>query len=121
VRCPHCRAKTDDSAERCGLCGASLALPLPDAGSEDELQVLLKTSDLARLAVIKSLLDSAGIEYMAQGEEGLRQIPISWPGGFFGSMALGVVLWVRSEDLAAARVLIEPYAAPLPEDPSAGG
>ena len=72
MRCPHCRAKTDDSAERCGLCGASLALPLPDAGSEDELQVLLKTSDLARLAVIKSLLDSAGIEYMAQGEEGPR-------------------------------------------------
>lgn len=121
MHCPHCRAVIMDSSERCGVCGAPLAPPAVDAGGEDELRVLLKTSDLAWLAVIKSVLDSAGIEYIAQGEEGLRQIPISWPGGFFGSMTMGVVLWVRSDDFEAARVLVEPYPTPFPEDSSAGG
>ena len=121
VICPHCRAETDDSAERCDQCGAWLVATVPDSGGESELRVLLKTSDLAWLAVIKSLLDSAGIDYMAQGEEGLRQIPISWPGGFFSSMTMGVVLWVRSEDLDAARALIEPCATPLADDQSGDG
>jgi len=72
-----------------------------------ELCVLLKTTDIAQLTVIKSVLDFAGIEYLVQGEEGLRQIPVSWPGGFFGPAAHGAVIRVRREDFEAARSLLD--------------
>ena len=73
--------------------------------------VLLRTTDVALLMIIKSLLDSAEIQYMVQGAEDFRMLPLGSPGGFFGPSALGAAIMVRREDLADARQLLDQCAA----------
>ena len=76
---------------------------------------LFRTSDIALLMVIKSLLESAGIPFSVQGEEGLHVLPLSFPGAWFDPSAYGAVIRVRKEDLADARKIIEDTVA-LPDD-----
>jgi hypothetical protein len=59
---------------------------------------LFRTTDPATLMVIKSVLDSAEIPYLVQGEESFRQL--SW--GISGS----AILFVQAEDLESAKVLL---------------
>jgi len=106
--CPRCGNEIDD-LPRCPHCGTA-----PEEGNPPEVDTaesrlvdLLRTADVAYLAVIKSVLDSAGIPYLVQGEEGLRLIPVSTSLGFFRPDAFGAVVRVRREDLADARSLIE--------------
>jgi hypothetical protein len=79
---------------------------------EDDLVALFKTPDIALLMVVKSLLESAGISYMVQGEEGLHVFPLSFSAGFFNPSAYGAVIRVRREDLPDARKLLEESVPP---------
>jgi len=83
---------------------------------DEDFAVLLRTTDVALLMVIKSLLDSAGIQYMVQGAEDFRMLPLGSSGGFFSSSALAAAIHVRRADLADARLLIEQCAAHPNED-----
>lgn len=89
---------------------------VPESGGKmaDELVPAVSTSDLTELAVLKSLLESAGIPFSVQGEEGLRLLPFG--GGFFAPNAYAAVLHVRSEDLEAVRKLLETSDPEFPED-----
>ncbi len=75
-----------------------------------DLVEVFRTRDLAQLAVIKSLLESSGIPFWVQGEEGLHMLPVG--GGFFNPEAIGAVLRVRREDSQGVRDLL---TSPLPE------
>jgi hypothetical protein len=86
---------------------------------DEDFAVLLRTSDVALLMIIKSLLDSAGIQYMVQGAEDFRMLPLGSPGGFFNPSALGAAIRVRREDLADARQLLDQNAA-LPNEDGRG-
>jgi hypothetical protein len=83
---------------------------------DEDFAVLLRTTDVALLMIIKSLLDSAGIQYMVQGAEDFRMLPLGSPGGFFGPAALGATILVRREDLADARQLLDQCATHPYED-----
>lgn len=71
-----------------------------------DLVELFRTTDPARLMVIKSVLDSAEIPYMVQGEESLRQLSWGISGGLFQPSSLCAILFVQTEDLESAKVLL---------------
>ncbi|MFH1575041.1 MAG: DUF2007 domain-containing protein [Acidobacteriota bacterium] len=87
--------------------------PDDDAGlreedeGETELVPLLTTPDIAHLMVIKSVLESAGIPFLVQGEEGLHQIPVSMALGFFRAGAFGAAVRVRRRDLEDAQAALQ--------------
>jgi hypothetical protein len=87
VICPHCGAGGDAAAERCPTCGA--------ARDADALVPVQRTADAALLPLLKSLLDSAGIPYVVQGEEALGLFPL-------GPLAVGLV----NPDTLGASILV---------------
>jgi len=113
VHCPFCTAEVPDGSDRCGACAADLASLIPAAGAAPEEMVdLLKTSDLAFLAVIKTVLSSAQIPFTVHGEEGLRTFSLSVAGGFFNPSAFAAVVRVKARDYADALQLLTPPADP---------
>jgi hypothetical protein len=106
--CPKCGIEFPPGESRCPGCNTVL---LADAAggdaAGDELVELLKTADMVLLEVVKSMLDSAGIPYLVQGEGGLRVLPLGKAGGFFSPSALGAVVRVQRRDLADATRLLE--------------
>lgn len=111
--CPKCKTEYSESASKCPTCGAALVDSLENPiQPEDDLVALFKTPDIALLMVVKSLLESAGISYMVQGEEGLHVFPLSFSAGFFNPSAYGAVIRVRREDLPDARKLLEESVPP---------
>lgn len=109
MRCPACGCDCPEDAACCPGCGRSRA-PDTEPGeplARSALVPLLGTTDIGYLAVVKSLLDSAGIEYVVQGEEGLHLFPITMSGSLFRSQALAATVLVCREDEEDARRLIE--------------
>ncbi len=76
---------------------------------------LLQTHDLAELGLAKSILASADIPFLVDGETSLGLFPLTTP-GFFGKRGLGAVVRVRREDLEEARALLEEAVAQAPEE-----
>lgn len=111
--CPKCEISYPGGQSTCRSCGAALdELPGNAIHDEDDPVDLLRTPDIAQLAVIKSLLESSGIPFTVFGEEGLHTFPLSMAAGFFNPSAFGAVIRVRRQDLLAARQLLEESAAP---------
>ncbi len=104
--CPKCRLEFPAGESQCPHCSTGTAAN----AAGDELVELLKTADIVLLAVVKSMLDSAGIPYLVQGEEGLHVLPLGKAGGFFAPSALGAVIRVRRRDLQDARKMLEETA-----------
>jgi len=116
--CPKCKAEYVQGIERCSDCGVSLVdqMPEPEAVPEVNLVELLRTPNIIELTVVKSLLDSMGIPYVVQGEEGMHLLPIG-PSGFLNPESLGAVICVYQEDLARAQEMLQSAdAAPEPDD-----
>ncbi len=106
--CPHCRRRYGNEASRCDACGAALVESPPGSiEPEDELVELCRTPDAGLLLVIKSVLDSAGIPYLVQGEAAL-----GLSAGFFHPDAYSAIIRVRNADLPDARALLEAGGAP---------
>jgi hypothetical protein len=106
--CPHCQRNCGNEASRCDACGAALVDPAPDGiEPEDELVELCRTPDAGLLLVIKSVLDSAGVPYLVQGEAALGLTT-----GFFHPEAYSAIVRVHSADLPDARALLESGGAP---------
>ena len=73
--CPNCRTEYQADATICTDCGAELVEdpPLPEGSEEpdyewEDLETVLVTSDATLLPVVKSVLESEGIDAFAQGE-----------------------------------------------------
>lgn len=107
--CPKCRVEYQENIGRCPKCDTPLVEAAPSANDDraSELVALLRTTDIGYLAVIKSVLESSGMPFAVQGEEGLHLIPITVPGGMFNPQALGATILVRRDDLEDAQHLIE--------------
>ena len=71
---------------------------------------LVQVHEPARLGLLQSLLDSAGIEYRVEGDAVQGLFPVATP-GFFHHRGLSAVLHVRAEDLEEARALLEAEVA----------
>lgn len=80
-----------------------------------------RVHDPARVGLVKSVLSSAGIDYLTEGEAVQGVLPVAVP-GFFMDRGLGVVIRVRPEDLEDARHALEEQAVEPdePDEPPAG-
>ncbi|MDX1383189.1 MAG: hypothetical protein R3190_06055 [Thermoanaerobaculia bacterium] len=76
--------------------------------ADQPLVEILRTRDLALLAVVKSVLESSGIRFEIQGEQSLNLLPLNPGSGFFRPAAFGASIRVRSNDAAAACELLSP-------------
>jgi hypothetical protein len=74
--CPNCRTEYIEGITVCADCGAELVASLTPESHESELVAVLETRDLAIVALAKSILDEAGIEYVAKGELPMEQLAV---------------------------------------------
>ena len=75
--CPNCRTEYREGITVCADCGAALVAELPLKPVEmPELVTVFETRDISLLLLAKSMLDEAGIEYVAKGELPLEQLSV---------------------------------------------
>jgi hypothetical protein len=80
---------------------------------------LVRVREPARLGILRSVLEAAGVEHLVEGEQVQGLFPMATP-GFFLDRGMGAVILVRPEDEGDARTLIEERVEPL-EDPEGDG
>ena len=86
------------------------------AGDEHDLVTVLSTTDPGLLALIRSLLYSAEIPHVVQGEAGVQLFPLGAAGSQVTSRRLGASILVSAQHAAEARALIETPPEPIDED-----
>jgi hypothetical protein len=76
--CPSCRAEYQPGITVCPDCEVELVeeAPPPEPPSDVELVSVFETADVALLPVIKSVLQSAEIPFITQGDEALGVLPV---------------------------------------------
>jgi hypothetical protein len=80
----------------------------PRVADDETMEPVMESADLTEIAVVKSVLDGAGIPYIAHGEErfgAFRGAFIS--GSIFNPRSRGVTFTVPSRMAEAARALLE--------------
>lgn len=112
--CPQCDSEYQEGYTRCADCDVALVEELPPeprGTAEMELEQVYETTDPTLLPVIKSVLESAGIPYMLEGEGSFAMLPLG--GGFVNErhQALGVEIHVARERAEEARALLASAAA----------
>ena len=78
----------------------------PGAG---ELVLLVETTDVALLPVLKSVLQAAEIPHVVQGDEALGLFPLSPAGAIFSRRAWAARVLVPRERLDEARALLDSF------------
>jgi hypothetical protein len=101
--CPHCKAEYRQGFVECSDCQVALVVELPREAApvpegSIELVTILKSGNDAAIAVVESLLQDAGIDYLVRNKGQHSLYPV---GG------LGVEIQVRREDLREAEQLLE--------------
>ena len=125
--CPDCGAEYRPRFAECAECGVRLvsALPAeqrpdPDPGTvpvfrsgerpdpDSKIVPVFRTSDAMLLPIVKSLLESADIDYFVQGEEALGLLPVGAMGSgvSLGRATLGAIVHVFDRDAAVVRELL---------------
>ncbi|MDQ3281231.1 MAG: DUF2007 domain-containing protein [Acidobacteriota bacterium] len=102
--CPECNGEFRDGFTRCNDCDVDLVDALPQSGDRDDHDVRLmrvfETKDPGLVAIVRSLLDDAQIEFVTNAED-LQYL-------FYSGLPVtnGVEFWVREDDLEEARALL---------------
>jgi hypothetical protein len=98
--CPQCRSEYREGFTRCADCDVDLVPELPrDVQRENvELVKVYESGDGSIIPLIESLLEDAGIEFEVTNAS--RQYPTTSQLGF-------AEFWVRAEDEAEARAVLE--------------
>lgn len=113
------RSEYREDVKVCPFCGTPLEAGAPDdaprgeddgagaIGADDMVEVLA-TADLTEVAVVRSVLDAAGIPYRVAGEESFSPFPgIVAAGSMFSPRLRGAVFVVPRELADEARALLE--------------
>ncbi len=79
--CPECNVEYIDTAIRCSDCDAELTLgpPIPEIPEEHpdpKVETVYTAEDPVLVALVKSLLEEAGIEYFIKGPWGYITYPL---------------------------------------------
>lgn len=102
MHCPSCGAEYRPGFEECADCGVRLVSegPADEADPEPgaDLVAVFRTTSVVVLPIVKSLLDSAGIPYVVQGEEALGLLPVGNFGSQVGRASLGAIIHVARDD-----------------------
>ena len=109
--CPECGAEYEPGVAECADCEVALtAAPPPSPPHpEPDLVEVTETSDPALLPVLVSVLESAGIESVVEGDEVMGVLPVGhFGGGKWTSegRGLNVVIRVPRERAEEARALL---------------
>ena len=87
--CPQCRAEYREGITSCPECEVELvAEPPPE--EEPDLAPVFESAEVDLVPVVKSLLDSAGIPYMVQGDEALGLFPVGGAGAALSRKGRGL-------------------------------
>lgn len=106
--CPSCRSEFRPGFSRCPDCDVDLVDSLPPEDHEDLHYVeVLETADPALVPFLRPTLESAGIPFVIEGEEGLGIFPIGLGNTRFDSAGLAVRVLVPEERVDEARALLE--------------
>lgn len=110
--CPDCRAEYRDEIESCPDCEVQLVAALPPEEPDADLVPVFETADVSLLPVVKSLLDSAEIPCVVQGEEALSILPVGRWGAGISQSGRGLAATIRVEKGRArdAEELLRPLA-----------
>ena len=118
------RPEYRDGITTCPLCHTTLVPVCPTDGpgtdetqaattpvaASGEMEPVIEATDLTEVAVIKSVLEAAGIPYIAHGEDRFSAFRGSFVGGsIFNSRSRGVIFTVPSEVANDARALLEEF------------
>jgi hypothetical protein len=73
--CPECKTGYQDGFSKCADCGVALVdrLPIEEVEEDVELVSVATMSDQEKVAVMKSLLESHGIPFIAKGDMALSR------------------------------------------------
>ena len=74
--------------------------------NEEPLEVVIETVDPTEVAIIKSLLESAGIPYLTRGEDQYDAFRGSWRGTVFSSRGRPVAFLVPASIAEEAKLLL---------------
>jgi hypothetical protein len=115
--CPECRSEYRDGIDVCAECGAALVEALPEAaGPDPELDAVFTTADSTLLPIVKSVLDSAGIPYLVQGDETLGLFPLGRFGVGVSKRTLGAIVRVPTDRLEEAKELLRGFEEPADQE-----
>ena len=115
--CPECNVEYSDTAIRCSDCDLELALgpAVPEEHPDPEIETVFATGDPALVALAKSLLEDAKIEYFTKGYEIQDLIGIGVLGGL-NYVTGPVEFLVAGKDAPTARELLAHLDA-VPDEP----
>jgi hypothetical protein len=105
--CPECNVEYEDTATRCSDCDVELTLgpPIPEEHPDPKMETVYATGDPALVALAKSLLEDAEIEYFTKGDEIQNLIGIGGLAGL-GYVIEPVEFVVAAKDALTARELL---------------
>jgi putative acetyltransferase len=126
VFCPECRSEYREGFTKCAECGVPLVDVLPDSTGlvtepDARIVTVYRTGDAALIALARSLLESAGIQYEAKGEGIQDFFAMGRVANSFNIVVGPVEIQVEERDAEEAAALLkdlEANAQPLPEDES---
>jgi hypothetical protein len=121
--CPDCRAEYREGIETCPDCEVRLVVELPPVDPDADLVPVFETADVSLLPVVESVLDSARIPYLVQGEEALSVLPVGRWGAGISQSGRGLAATIRVEKGRAeeAEELLRPLAeGESPSEPEEG-
>ncbi len=106
--CPNCRTEFRPGFTTCSDCGSSLVAVLGAADSHEapELRLLLRTSDPDLLPEVATTLESAGIPFWTENEEGSSLFPLGAPSPL-GPAGISTTVRVPADRWQEATALLE--------------
>lgn len=133
--CPQCGAEYRPEFSECAECRVHLVVTLPEGwrptppGEEVtpgpikvptpdvKLVAVFETTDPTLLPIVRSLLDSAGVEYSVQGEEALGLLPLGGMGRnvSLNKASLGATIYVAEHDAASVKHLLSEIDNDFPD------
>ncbi|OGC95642.1 MAG: hypothetical protein A2W25_17535 [candidate division Zixibacteria bacterium RBG_16_53_22] len=113
--CPNCRTEYKEGITTCADCGATLVAELPpDDFERSELVTIYRSHELSEIAIAKSILEEAGIEFASKGsmsKELLAVGPVELQVNRADAEQARELLYALSEDLPP-----EDFIEPMPDE-----
>ncbi len=106
--CPSCGAEYKPEVSECATCEVPLVAERRAEPEHPDVKLVevFRTTNAAVLPVVKSLIDSAGIEYFVQGEEALGLLPVGPMGAVVSRATLAAIVHVKEEDAESVKEML---------------
>ncbi len=103
--CPNCRTEYREGVTTCADCGAALVVELPPDIENSELVTIFQSHELSEVAIAKSILEEAGINFIAKGGMSKEILSVG-----------PVEIVVDRDDADYARGLLQALSEDMPPD-----